>query len=62
MSTATKANPHVLMHLDSEDVHCTPRVVFERIASKEMPITDLEGWEDIIPRIVEEWLVGLGEI
>lgn len=41
------------------DIHVIPVSVFNRIVSRDMSIMDLEGYEDIVPAIIEDWLYWL---
>lgn len=58
--------PHVMIPLpkrtpeEVKTVHVVPLSVFQRIAEEEIPVTDLECWERIIPVIIKEWLSSLG--
>ena len=56
--------PHVMIPLpkrtkdEVKTFHVVPVFTFKQIIKEEIPITDLEDWERIIPVIISDWLKG----
>ncbi|HSW63865.1 MAG TPA: hypothetical protein VLH56_11260 [Dissulfurispiraceae bacterium] len=50
------ADETFLVQTSDGNAHVIPSVVFEKIVSGEMKITDLDDYEKIMERIVQEWI------
>jgi hypothetical protein len=48
--------PHVTIWTGVREVFVFPLYVIEMAASGEMPVTAIDGFERVIPAILQEWL------
>lgn len=48
--------PHLCVHTMDGNVHVIPEIVFTKIITGEMKITDMDDWEIIIRAVLSEWL------
>ena len=52
---------HAVIDDINGNTHTIPLSTLKKIASGKIPVSDLEEHEKIIPTIVKEWLVIIGE-
>lgn len=48
--------PHLSICTSEDAHHILPVSLLEEIAKKERPLSALDEYEEILPRIIEEWL------
>ena len=53
--------PHVIVVTSENRAHVIPRLFFENVVLGKISITELDDWQNITRRIVEEWLGGLND-